>query len=125
MIGLFLMEQIKSINKKFLLLGSYLYISGIQYFLIQIYVGIKFNPTYSLAKNTISDLGNTKCGIYNLRSVCSPDHTLMNISFIVLGITLLAGTLLIYNQIEHTNYTRIGFVLFALSGLGVILVGFL
>jgi hypothetical membrane protein len=117
------MQLIDKMNKKHPNCGPILYISSIQYFIVQLLVGLKFSPNYNLAKNTISDLGNTKCGIYDLRSVCSPEHTLMNISFIILGITLLAGTTLIYRQLEHTKYTHIGFILFTLSGVGVILVG--
>ena len=48
---------------------------------------------YNISRNTISDLGNTACGTWKGRYVCSPLHDLMNGSFIALGITMLLGAL--------------------------------
>ena len=104
-------------------LGSYLYVAGIQYFLVQILVALRFAPPYSLAHNTISDLGDTACGIFNNRPVCSPFHSLMNISFVVLGISMVAGSILVYQGFVGRRALTIGFWAFGLGGLGVVLVG--
>lgn len=101
-------------------LGPLLFMSGIQYFLVQLIVAGSFSPSFSLAHNTISDLGNTVCGAYSNRMVCSPLHPLMNLSFIVLGLTILIGSALLSNRFRSA---RVGLSLFAAGGLGVILVG--
>ncbi|MBX4201796.1 DUF998 domain-containing protein, partial [Candidatus Saccharibacteria bacterium] len=83
-----------------------------------------FWPThYSVLHHTISDLGNTACGIYGGRYVCSPLCTWMNISFIVLGITMVAGSTLLYQGFRKSLGSWIGFSCMALAGIGTILVG--
>lgn len=103
-------------------LGPILFISGIQYFLAQLVTGQRFTPTYSLGRNTVSDLGNTTCGEFNGRMVCSPLHPLMNVSFFVLGLAMITGSLLLYNQFDISKGSRVGFSLFGIGGLGVLLV---
>ncbi|QEV06590.1 DUF998 domain-containing protein [Streptomyces prasinus] len=54
-------------------------------------------PAYSWARNNISDLGNVHCGLRTWpesRYICSPDHGLMNGSFIALGVLLVVGFVL-------------------------------
>src|ERR1700722_19315337 len=75
-------------------LGPIFYAAGVQYFVVQLLVALRWSPPYSISRNTISDLGNTACGSWNGRYVCSPLHDLMNLSFIVLGITMLLGSVL-------------------------------
>ncbi len=97
---------------------------SLQYFIVQIIVASAWlNPAYSLAKNTISDLGNTACGIENSRYVCSPLHGLMNASFITLGIFMATGSLLIYQEFKETKWALIGFSFMLLAGIGTLLVG--
>jgi hypothetical membrane protein len=79
---------------------------------------------YSLGLNTISDLGNTACGLYADRFVCSPLHDWMNASFIVLGSTMIAGSGLIYHEFQKSTASRTAFCFMALAGVGTILVGF-
>lgn len=100
-----------------------LYISSIQYFLAQLIVSIRFSPRYSWANNTISDLGNTVCGTYGTRQVCSPWYILMNISLIVVGLTIFFGSISAYRTLKKSRATFAGFSMFALGGLGTILVG--
>ncbi len=103
-------------------LGPILFISGIQYFLAQLIVGQRFTPPYSLERNTISDLGNTSCAVLNSRMACSPLHSLMNVSFFILGLAMITGSLLLYNQLDMSKSSRVGFSLFGIGGLGVLLV---
>ena len=115
--------QSKTIGERHPRLGPLLYSSAIQYFLVQILVGIRFSPHYSLTRNTISDLGNSSCGIFNNRQICSPLHTLMNISFLTLGITMITGSLLLCQSFRKSRNAMVGFTLFALGGAGTALVG--
>jgi hypothetical membrane protein len=76
-----------------------------------------------LAHDTISDLGNTSCGIFNGRAICSPLHVLMNVSFFVLGLTMVVGSLLVACALARNRGSTLAFVLMAIGGLGVVLVG--
>ena len=104
-------------------LGPWLYASAIQYFFIQILVGTRFSPHYSLTRNAISDLGNSSCGIFNNRQICSPLHTLMNLSFLTLGITMITGSMLLCQRFKKSRNVIVGFTLFAIGGAGTALVG--
>ena len=90
-------------------LGPVLYVSSIQFFAAQIFVALHWNPPYSLTRDTISDLGNTACGSFNSRPVCSPLHGLMNASFIVLGVAMTAGSILISRQFAKSRAATVGF----------------
>lgn len=104
-------------------LGPVVYASSIQFFAVQVFVAMGWAPPYSLSRDTISDLGNTACGAFNARFVCSPLHGLMNASFIVLGVAMTAGSLLISRQSAKSRATNLGFSAMAISGIGVIIVG--
>jgi hypothetical membrane protein len=103
--------------------GALLFISAIQYFFVQIIVALRFSPPYSITYNTISDLGNTDCGIYHIRAVCSPLYPFMNVSFIALGCATFFGTLLLRRQYKGSRSICVGYNLFAAGGIGTILVG--
>jgi hypothetical membrane protein len=104
-------------------LGPVLYVAGMQYFAVQLLVALRWPRPYSISRNTISDLGNTACGTWNGRYVCSPLHNLMNGSFIVLGITMLLGSVLISRRHGKGRMATAGFTAMGLSGLGVVMVG--
>lgn len=105
-------------------LGPVLYVTSIQYFLIQLVVALRWSPPYSLSRDTISDLGNTACGTWNGRYVCSPLHSLMNASFVTLGITMILGSVLISRYFATGPTSVAGFAAMAIAGVGVIMVGF-
>ena len=104
-------------------LGPILYISSLQYFFTQSLVALRWSISYSLRKNTISDLGNTACGGFNDRYICSPLHALMNLSFVVLGLTMIAGSVLIHHALTSTRARSLGFTFMGIGGLGVVVVG--
>jgi hypothetical membrane protein len=104
-------------------LGAMLWLLNIQYYVIQVIVAFAFKSGYNWAHNTISDLGNTKCGMYGGRLVCSPLHATMNVSFIFLGVTICAGAFLLYRRFTTGWPTLIGFGCMGLAGLGTLLVG--
>jgi hypothetical membrane protein len=106
------------------LIGPTFWIVSVQYVFSQLYVAAGWiNPSYSWANNAISDLGNTACGIYSNRIVCSPRHYIMNTSFIVLGATMIAGSLLIYREFHNNRFSFVSFIGMGLAGFGTILVG--
>lgn len=83
----------------------------------------QWSRPYSISRNTISDLGNTACGAYGGRLVCSPLHGVMNASFITLGITMMAGSVLILREFGQRRGAAAGLAAMVISGLGVIMVG--
>jgi hypothetical membrane protein len=116
-------RNVKALSSRFPMLGPLFFISGVQYFCVQIIVALRFSPRYSLARNTVSDLGNTVCGLFNDRVICSPLHSFMNVSFCMLGLAMMAGSLLLLSQYKKSRGITTGFSLFALGGFGVVLVG--
>ncbi|HVA11531.1 MAG TPA: DUF998 domain-containing protein [Candidatus Dormibacteraeota bacterium] len=114
---------IKTFTDRYPLIGPAIWILSVQYFIIQIITALAFRTTYSLRFNTISDLGNSACGNYSSRYVCSPQHNLMNASFILLGLTMASGSLLIYQGFKRDRVTLMGFGLMAIAGFGTLIVG--
>ena len=105
------------------LVGPLFWITSAQYFITQLAVAGQWTQSYSIAHNTISDLGNTICGVYDSRYVCSPAHAWMDASFIVLGLTMMAGSGLIYQEFRERRGSAPGFSGMALAGFGTVLVG--
>jgi hypothetical membrane protein len=118
------MSRLKVFSDKHPLLGPSIWILSVEYFIIQFLVAAAWHhPSYNWSLNTISDLGNTICGLAGGREVCSPYHSLMNASFICLGILMASGSLLIYQEFRERLTTLVGFSLMALAGFGTLLVG--
>jgi hypothetical membrane protein len=98
-------------------------VSG-QYFAVQVAVAADWPSRYSWTGNTISDLGSTRCAAQSGRPVCSPLHLLMNASFVALGVTMLAGAVLIGRRLAGGSRTATtGFACLGLAGVGTIVVG--
>jgi len=106
--------------------GAVVWMLAIQFFIAQIIVQSAWTTPFSLTANYISDLGNTSCGPYPVGSrmyVCSPWHAWMNASFILLGVIILVGAVLIRHAFPPGRTRTVGLVLLALAGPGEILVG--
>lgn len=116
-------KRIATFTDRYPLVGPIFWMVSVQFFITQFIVAHNWATRYSLRNNTISDLGNTACGVYSGRYVCSPLHAWMNASFIVLGCTMVIGSVLIYHEFRHSRDTAIGFGFMALAGLGTVLVG--
>lgn len=116
-------RMIQSFTDRFPYVGPVVWVVSLQYFIAQVVVALAWTTHYSILQNVISDLGNTACGPYSGRIVCSPLHGLMNTSFIVLGITMAIGSTLIYREFREQSGSFIGFGFMGLAGLGTILVG--
>jgi hypothetical membrane protein len=116
-------RRLQTFQDTYPLVGPSLWLLSVQYFLIQIMVAAVWTRPYSWSLNTISDLGNSVCGLYGDRYVCSPQHNFMNASFVVLGITMFFGAILLYREFHKSLWSAIGFSGMALAGLGTLLVG--
>lgn len=117
-------HSIKVFTDRYPLLGPVIWILSIHYFIVQLLVSAAWTHVpYSWRYNTISDLGNTACGLTNGRFACSPLHALMNSSFIVLGLIMAIGSLLIFQEFRESRGTLTGFSLMALAGFGTVVVG--
>jgi hypothetical membrane protein len=78
-------------------IGAWSVLSVLQYFAAETAViGAWAGPQpYDRQTGYISDLGAVNCGIHDGREVCSPLHWLMNASFVVQGLGMLLGALLL------------------------------
>ena len=106
--------------------GAAAWISSLQYFILQWLVASAWPRPYSPSNNFISDLGATVCSYLNgnfPRYVCSPEHNLMNLSFISLGVTTAFGALLLRTRINNGLPGLIATALFVTSGIGIAMVG--
>lgn len=105
-------------------IAAILWISSVQYFIVQWVVAAAWTIPFSLRQNFISDLGNTSCAPYAGRAVCSPLHDVMNLSFVVLGISVLVGGLALAATMPRRSAAYYALVTYAITGIGTILVGF-
>jgi hypothetical protein len=121
------------------LLGGVFWISALAYFVGQAIAQAAWKTPYSLLDNPISDLGNTACGQWPPASagrqlaqrlgagsgyVCSPLHSVMNVSFIAAGVLMLLGLYFTRSQWPRRRLSTWGFVFLTLAGLGKIVAGF-
>src|SRR6476661_94263 len=81
--------------------GALALLSVLQYFVAEAAViGAWAGPQpYSRRTGYISDLGALGCGEFDGRDVCSPAHLLMNASFVVQGIGMMVGALLLSSAV--------------------------
>lgn len=119
---MYLTKRISRFASRHPFVGPAAWIMSSQFFLAQLVVAAGWqSPPYSWRLNAISDLGATGCGLFDdERYVCSPLHALMNGSLMLLGLTMIIGSVLIYFQLRRAGA---GFILMSLAGVGAILVG--
>jgi hypothetical membrane protein len=94
------------------------WIGCLQFFVLEALSTIGFVGPYSYRTNYISDLGAVHCG-----QVCSHWHALMNASFLLQGLCITAGVLLLPRRVagDIAGLLARGFLLIA--AYGVIVVG--
>jgi hypothetical membrane protein len=107
---------------KFIRAGALLWMSSLQYYVAQVVVAAA-SAGYGWGGNTISDLGNTACGMYGGKFVCSPWHLGMNLSLIILGLTMTAGAVLLRRRFAASKQITFGFGCMALAGVGTVVAG--
>ena len=93
-------------------------VATVQFFLLMLVVQLAWETPYSWADNNISDLGNVTCGSFGGRTLCSPLHDLMNISFILGGVLLIGGTLLTYSAWPRSAVSYLTRLLLIATGAG-------
>lgn len=105
------------------IVGGLLLLLGVAQFMVaHLVVQTFWDPPYSWAANNISDLGNVHCRPWgpDQRYVCSPSHAWFNPAFIVLGVSLVVGMLLVRSRI---GLPLTSVVLLALAGVGFVMAG--
>jgi hypothetical membrane protein len=115
--------RIQAFDDRFWLLGPLVWVLAIEYFVVQVVVATAWPRPYDWLHDPISDLGNTACGEYDHRWVCSPRHAAMNLSLIALGSLMIAGAPLIYQEFRERRLGWTGFAGMALAGAGTLVVG--
>lgn len=101
-------------------------VGAVQFFVVHCVVESAWRRPYSWAENNISDLGNLGCGPQaepELRYVCSPQHSLMNASFVATGVLLIAGVVWTYGVWGRRPGGLWARALLAGAGAGFVLVG--
>ncbi|MFE7709312.1 DUF998 domain-containing protein [Streptomyces sp. NPDC057486] len=98
-----------------------------QFFVIHGIAESAWARPYSWARNNISDLGNAHCALQTEpepRYICSPEHDLMNVSFIALGTLLVVGAALTGGSLWRRGSAATGArLLLAGAGVGFALAG--
>lgn len=104
--------------------GAVCWLLGLEWFVGQAIAQAAWPFPYSLSQDYISALGVTRCGTYHFPGetsyICSPLHDVMNASFVLAGLLLAAGVVLLRDVWPRRPLTTAGLVLAALDGLGKI-----
>lgn len=111
-------------------LGAGLWLAGVVvFFAAQAVAGAAWSrPPYSWSWNNVSDLGHARCEMWaedghGATYVCSPLHQVMNAGFVIAGLCLVAGTLLLAGLWRATYPGRAARVCFVLAGAGLAVSG--
>ncbi|MFD4368204.1 DUF998 domain-containing protein [Rhodococcus sp. NPDC058521] len=102
-----------------LLVGSLLWILAVGYLVSEAFTAEAWSTPYSYVHNSISDLGVTDCV-----QVCSPLHWYMNISFVVMGLLMTAGAILLRRHIPRGRRRRWAVGLAIVIGVSTAATGF-
>jgi hypothetical membrane protein len=81
------------------------------------------DPTYSYARNWISDLGVPDPGTFQGRVIDSPLDWVMNTGFALGGLALLLGVIAVTGRVRRRRTRSAALVLGVAAGLGYVLVG--
>jgi hypothetical membrane protein len=95
-----------------------LWVATALYWPLQVVVASSWTTPYRVRDNLISDLGAVTCA-----KACSPDHAVMNATFVGVGAATAVGALLLARESART-VARWGYGLVAASGVATIVVGF-
>ncbi|WP_433285326.1 DUF998 domain-containing protein [Pseudonocardia sp. CA-142604] len=103
-------------------------LAAVQFVVAHVAVAAAWNPAYSWSRNHIGDLANTQCGLFSVPNgepiyVCSPLHAVMNASFVLNGVLVIVGALLLWKHWPTGWLADTATVLWVMLGFGKILVG--
>jgi len=107
------------------LLGPVLWLLCVQFFVAEEIARFAWKSPYSMTRNYISDLGAVHCStsLAGMGIVCSPLHWLMNGSFLLQGLLIFCGTLLMRRFFPRGKLFTFALFLIAIAGFGVFVVG--
>jgi hypothetical membrane protein len=94
------------------------WVACLQFFILEAVSTLGFVGHYSYRTNYISDLGGVHCG-----PVCSHWHALMNTSFVLQGLCITGGALLLPRRIAGDIPGLLARIFLLVAAYGVILVG--
>jgi hypothetical membrane protein len=108
--------------------GAIFWVLCLQYFAGEAISILGWRGPYSISKNYISDLGAVRCGSAaglngHTGALCSPLHAVMNTSFVLQGLLIVAGTLCVRPLFPAGRLWTAALLLTGVSGLGVFVVG--
>jgi hypothetical membrane protein len=108
--------------------AAFYVVATLQYAIAQVVAASDWDPPYDWGNNYISDLGNTGCGMFSMphatpHYVCSPLNAVMNASFILSGLLIIAGTLSLWTYWSPRKIAITAQVLLIVAGVGKIVVG--
>lgn len=109
--------------------GTILWLLCFQFFIAEQTARFACTTPYSMRSNVISDLGAVHCGPVSAAAhgathvVCSPLYWLMNGSFMLQGLLIFFGAILLRRFFPGARRYTVALVLLAISGLGVLVVG--
>jgi hypothetical membrane protein len=108
-------------------IGAAMWVGTLQFFVVEAAVQWRWRLPYDRRDYYISDLGALHCAASgDGRSVCSPWHALMNGSFVVQGLLIAGGALLlhvVWSRASSRRKASLATALLVLAGGGVALVG--
>jgi hypothetical membrane protein len=103
-------------------------LAAVQFVIAHALAASAWRPGYSWAHNHIGDLANTQCGMFAAPNgqpvyVCSPLHGLMNGSFVLTGVLVIVGAVLLWKHWPTGWLADGATVLWIMLGFGKIIVG--
>ncbi|HEY0784584.1 MAG TPA: DUF998 domain-containing protein, partial [Acidobacteriaceae bacterium] len=101
--------------------GALLWLGCFQFFVAEQVVRAHVRGAYSMARNHISDLGARQC--FDLGAGCAPLHWVMNASFVLQGLLIVFGSVLVGKLLPSAALVRASRLCFVLAGAGVLVVG--
>jgi len=99
--------------------GAVLWLCCFQFFVAEQIAMSAWKLPYSMSRNYISDLGEVHCTTIE----CSPLHALMNSSFVLQGMLIFIGAILVRKLFPTNLLSQLALFFIMLSGVGVFLVG--
>ena len=115
-------KRVAAFIKQYPILGPLFWASGIQYFIVEL-AAARSADSYSFIHDSISNLGVTRCISAGDRLFCSPLHSRMDVSIVILGSSIIIGSLLFYWRHGVSMASKIAFLMMAVAGAGVVVVG--
>ncbi|HIZ36573.1 MAG TPA: DUF998 domain-containing protein [Candidatus Ruania gallistercoris] len=105
-------------------LGAALWLVQPLYLVVELVAASMSTAPYSLLHHTISDLGATTCTTIGYPSqdvaVCSPAHLAVNASFVLFGVAMAVGALLLRPWLPRSRWSTAAVVLWVVAGMSSI-----